>query len=765
LSKCAFAQQQIAYLGHIISCQGVATDPSKVEAVQNWPVPQNCKELRGFLGLAGYYRKFVRHFGLIAKPLTNLLKKGVLFVWTHDHEVAFDTLKQSLSSAPVLALPNFAMPFAIESDASSSGIGAVLLQDGHPLAFVSKALGSKTKGLSTYEKEYLAIILAVTQWRQYLQHSEFLIYTDHRSLSHLTEQKLHTPWQQKMFSKLLGLQYRVVYKKGVENGAADALSRRPATEAVLCSVSSSVPQWLIKVSDSYNQDPQAQKLLTELVVQQDNSVPYSVHSGIIRYKGRVWVGNDFQLQHKIIAALHDSPLGGHSGFPVTYRRVKQLFSWKGMKDQIKCYVAGCSVCQQSKPDRSKYPGLLQPIPVPEQSWQVISMDFVEGLPRSRNADTILVVVDVFSKYAHFLPLLHPYTALKVAHVFMDSVYKLHGLPHSIISDRDKIFTSHFWQELFRLSGTTLKMSSSYHPQTDGQTERVNQCLETFLRSFVHACPSKWLSWLALAEYWYNTSFHSSLGTTPFEVMYGRHPRHLGISMADVSTTNDLHAWMQDRELMVRLIRQHLLRAQQRIKTQADKGRTDREFHVGDSVYLKLQPYVQSSVARRANHKLSFKYFGPYTVLQRIGKAAYKLLLPPSAAIHPIFHVSQLKQSLGPNQVVAVLPDQIEPLQVPQQILDRRLINRGNRQVSQVLIKWSNLDASLSTWEDEVALRARFPSAAAWGQAAFQGGGNVSNPETQEQTSAEEATTAEPERRMGRRSRRPSSKIAGAEWIR
>jgi hypothetical protein len=194
LSKCAFAQQQIAYLGHIIRCQGVAIDPFKVEDVHNWPVPENCKELRGFLGLAGYYRKFVRHFGLIAKPLTNLLKKGALFVWTHDHEVAFDTIKQSLSSSPVLALPNFAMPFAIKSDASCSRIGAVLLQDGHPLAFVSKALGSKTKGISTYEKEYLAIILAVTQWRQYLQHSKFLIYTDHRSLSHLTEQKLHTPW-------------------------------------------------------------------------------------------------------------------------------------------------------------------------------------------------------------------------------------------------------------------------------------------------------------------------------------------------------------------------------------------------------------------------------------------------------------------------------------------------------------------------------------------------------------------------------------------
>jgi hypothetical protein len=218
LSKCAFAQQQIAYLGHVISSKGVSTDPNKAEAVKSWPVPTNSKELRGFLGLAGYYRKFVRHFGMIAKPLTTLLKKGVLFVWTHDHTVAFDTLKQSLCSAPVLALPNFEVPFAIEVDASGVGVGVVLLQEGHPLAFVSKALGPKNQGLSVYEKEYLAIILAVTQWRQYLLHAEFLIFIDHRSLSHLTEQKLHTPWQQRVFSKLLGLQYRVVYKKGIENG-------------------------------------------------------------------------------------------------------------------------------------------------------------------------------------------------------------------------------------------------------------------------------------------------------------------------------------------------------------------------------------------------------------------------------------------------------------------------------------------------------------------------------------------------------------------
>jgi hypothetical protein len=225
---------------------------------------------------------------------------------------------------------------------------------------------------------------------------------------------------------------------------------------------------------------------------------------------------------------------------------------------------------------------------------------------------------------------------------VDLVYKLHGMPSSIVSDRDKIFTSKLWHELFRLSGTALKMGSSYHPQTDGQMERVNQCLETFLRSFVHACPSKWSSWLSLAEFWYNTSFHSSLGSSPFEVMYGRPPRQLDLTMVDATSLQDLQTWLKDMKLMVRLVRQHLLRAQQRIKAQVDKGRSDREFNVGDLIYLKLQPYVQTLVATRANNKLSFKYFGPYKVLQRVGKAAYKLLLPPTSAIHPIFHVSQLK---------------------------------------------------------------------------------------------------------------------------
>ena len=205
LSKCSFAQTQISYLGHTISAQGVGTDPKKVQAITEWPTPANAKELRSFLGLAGYYKKFVKHFGIISKPLTELLKKNTIFIWTSEHAKSFAALQHALSHSPILVLPDFSKPFCIETDASDLGVGAVLMQDHHPIAYISKALGPKSQGLSTYEKEYLAILLAVQQWRAYLQHGEFLIYTDQKSLIQLSEQRLHTHWQHKVFSKLLGL--------------------------------------------------------------------------------------------------------------------------------------------------------------------------------------------------------------------------------------------------------------------------------------------------------------------------------------------------------------------------------------------------------------------------------------------------------------------------------------------------------------------------------------------------------------------------------
>jgi hypothetical protein len=221
--------------------------------------------------------------------------------------------------------------------------------------------------------------------------------------------------------------------------------------------------------------------------------PYSLNNGVIRYKQRVWLGSNTAIQTKVTNALHCSAVGGHSGFLVTYSHVKQLFYWPNMKDFIHTLVGACVVCHQAKPDRSKYLGLLQPLPMPTQAWQVISLDFIEGLPQSAGYLVILVVVDRLTKFAHFVLMRHPFKALKVAQVFMQAVYQLYGMPESIVSDRDRVFTSTLWKELFRLSDTQLLMSSSYHPQMDSQTERVNQCLETFLRCFIQACPSKWSS--------------------------------------------------------------------------------------------------------------------------------------------------------------------------------------------------------------------------------------------------------------------------------
>lgn len=472
-SKCKFAQQQLRYLGHVLSADGIAIDPTKVEAIVSWPQPANVKELRSFLGLAGYYRKFVRHFAVIAKPLTNLLRKDVLFVWTSEHSSAFSLLKHAPSQAPVLAVPDFSEIFYIETDASNSGVGAVLLQKGHPLAFISKPLGPKTKGLSTYEKEYLAILIVVDQWRQYLQTAEFVISTDQKSLTHLNEQRLNTPWQQRVFVKLLGLQYRIEYKRGAENSAAGALSRRSHDAQHLLSLSVASPKWIAEGVQSYTKDNYASSLISTFSVDPKAVPNFTLSNGILRFKNKIWIGADPSLHHRILSSLHDSPMGGHSGIPGTLRRLRQYFSWKGMKSVVHSFVNACSICKQAKPDRAKYPGLLQPLPVPEGAWQVVSLDFVEGLPKSAGYNVILVVVDKFSKYSHFIPLAHPFSAASVARVFMVNIYKMHGLPQALISDRDRIFTSNLWQQLFHLAGVKLPMTSAYHSQTDGQTERVN----------------------------------------------------------------------------------------------------------------------------------------------------------------------------------------------------------------------------------------------------------------------------------------------------
>ncbi|KAJ3703314.1 hypothetical protein LUZ61_007019 [Rhynchospora tenuis] len=637
LSKCEFGVSQIEYLGHIISEEGVATDPHKIDAMINWPVPKTVKELRGFLGLTGYYRKFVQNYGSIAKPLTELTKKNA-FKWNPKAQQSFDDLKRAMTEAPVLALPDYAKQFVIETDASALGMGAVLMQENRPVAFLSKSLGLKNQALSTYEKELLALFTAVKKWKHYLIGQPFIIRTDQINLKHLLEQKVTNSLQQKGLCVLLGLDYAIEYKKGKEN------------------------------------------------------------------KG--------DWRQKILQSLHDTAIGGHSGINVTYHKVKKLFFWPQLKQAVHDYVSTCHTCQINKGEHVPYPGLLQPLPIPQSAWHSVGLDFITGLPTSKGRNVILVIIDRLTKYGHFLALTHPYNASDVAQIFLDNVYKLHGLPQNLASDRDPIFTSQFWKELMEKIGVQLNMSTAYHPQSDGQTERLNQCVEQYLRCMVFDQQKKWLKWLPLAEYWYNTSFQQSIGMTPFQALYGYQPTLLPLGDVIRSSNQVVNGMMRDRQQVLSQLKENLVKAQARMKKYADLHRCERHFAVGDWVYLRIHPYKQQSLTGGGSAKLNSKYFDPFEIVEKIGSVAYKINLPDTAQIHPVIHVSQLKKQLGrrdkPSFTLPWVGTSGTLRVAPELILDRRLIRRGMEGVVQLKIKWVNLSEENATWEDYELIKEKYP---------------------------------------------------------
>jgi hypothetical protein len=275
-----------------------------------------------------------------------------------------------------------------------------------------------------------------------------------------------------------------------------------------------------------------------------------------------------------------------------------------------------------------------------------------------------------------------------------------------------------------LADTTPNLSSSYHPQTDGQIERLNQCLETYLCCLVHSKREQWAKWLPQAEYWYNTSFHSTLGKSPFQVLYGRNPRHFAVETSSLPSHTDVEVWQLERAALIPVIKQHLERAQARMKVQADKHRSERQFKVGDYVYLRVQPYVQTSVEQRSSQK----FFGPYLVLQRVGNVAYKLQLAPVSRIHPVVHVSQLKKGLKPtDEVSSTLPIALMRLhQVvqPKAVVGGRMIRRGSKMAPQIKVQWQGLPSSCDSWEPVYAIVNAYPASPAWGQAELPGEGNV-----------------------------------------
>jgi hypothetical protein len=401
---------------------------------------------------------------------------------------------------------------------------------------------------------------------------------------------IQTPEQQFYLAKLLGYSYEIVYKPGPQNRVVDALSR-------VHFLVITVPHldFLTTFKQQLVQDTEFQQFLAKVQSQPDDYTDFAILDGLLFFKGKLFIPPNSPLKQALLEEFHSSTIGGHSGIHRTFGRLQENVYWQGMRSDVAEFVKSCVVCQQTKPSNHSPYGLLHPLPVPERVWEDISLDFIVRLPSFQTHTVILVVVDRLSKAAHFGSLPTHFTAAKVAELFATMVCMLHGMPKSIVSDRDPIFLSHFWQELFRLSGTKLRMSTAYHPQSDGQTEIVNKVLQQYLRCFVHDKPKQWGKFLHWAEWHYNTAIHTSTGLSPYQVVYGRAPPALADYIPGSSKLQAVDAMLGDREKVLELLKNKLLKAQAVMKEYADQKRIPHQFKVGDLVFVKLRPYRQNSV--------------------------------------------------------------------------------------------------------------------------------------------------------------------------
>ena len=642
LSKCSFAQSQVDYLGYRIDTDGLHAEERKLSAVKEWPEPADKHQLMQFLGLANYYRKFVQNFSTIAAPLTALLKKVADWDWTEQCRQAFESLKLALTIAPVLVIPDPRRDFELTTDAGNVGIGAVLSQAGKPVMYFSRKLRTAEMNYRTHDKEALAIVEAVKQWRVYLLGREVKVFTDHNSLQyHKTQPNLNSR-QRRWLEDMADFSLDIRYKPGKENRVADALSRRPDFSLAnlgVCEPSSEILDSLDSLRAYYKEhDPKGTDLreVDGLFYQQGVAGEMRLLIPSIPEMS--------QLRQTIMSECHDSAYSGHLGFDKTLELVQRNFVWQGQHEEVRQFVATCPSCQQCKHPTRKKAGMLQPLPLPECKWDHISMDLITQLPRTgQGHDAIIVFVDCLTRMIHMAPTTSDVSAPETAKLLLRNVMRLHGQPKAIVSDRDGRFTSHFWQSLMRSLGTKLKMSTAFHPQTDGLTERANQTVEQMLRAFVNADHTDWDEHLDLVEFAYNNSLQASSGHTPFFLNSGTHPNTPLKIAAQSNAARKVPAAMDfllDMGTAMDTAKANLLAAQQRQKRYADEHRRETDFKVGQKVNLSTQNlHLKEGQAK----KLPRRFVGPFEVLEVVSPVAYKLKLPRRMKIHPVFHVSLLKE--------------------------------------------------------------------------------------------------------------------------
>ena len=728
--KCSFEQTQVEYLGLLISAGKIEMDPIKIEGVSKWPTPSNVKEVQSFLGFVNFYRRFIQDFSDIAKPLHDLTRKDVAWTWTDSCQKAFDSLKNAITSSPILIFPDDNKPYKLEADSSDYASGAVLSQEGedgkwHPVAFLSKSLNAVERNYDIHDKELLAIIRALEEWRHYLEGTKhkFEIWTDHKNLEYFMTAKKLNRRQARWSLYLSRFDFSLHHRPGKSSGKPDALSRRPdhgkgendnkdtvmlkpeyfkiqALKQGHVLLSGQEKPLLTKIRNSRDYDESVVKAVEELRKSGSTRIDgaeWAEEQGLILFRGKVYVPKDQELRRAIVEAHHDSQIAGHPGRWKTLELVARNYWWPGISRYIASYVQSCDSCNRTKTFPAKPSGKLMPTQIPKDIWQIITVDLITGLPDSQGYNSIMVVVDRLSKMIHAIPTTERLSSEGMARLFRDHVWKLHGLPEQIISDRGPQFVSGFMRELNKLLGIKTAASTAYHPQTDGQTERVNQEIEQYLRLFVNHRQDDWAEWLPLAEFCQNNRVHASTRQTPFMLNSGKHPR-LGVEPLRESQHASVDDFVQRMQTARQEAEAALQQAADDMARYYDQQRgTAVNYKVGDQVWLDGKN-IQTT---RPSKKLSDKRYGPFEITKVVSQNVYKLQLPPSMKLHPVFHTVKLHpyfpDTIPGRRPPTRLPPVVEgdmPEWEVEYIKDSRLRGRS----LQYLVKWKGYPHEESTWE-------------------------------------------------------------------
>jgi transposase InsO family protein len=689
-TKSQFHVQEVDFLGHTIRPNEIRMEKGKIAAVKDWEVPGNVKEVQAFLGFANYYRRFIKNYGKIAAPLHDTTKKGKEFLWDTEQQQAFNEIKERILSEPVLRMFDPTKEVELETDASDFAIGAQISQrddDGilHPVAFFSKKLHGAELNYPIYDKEFMAIMRAFEEFEHYCLGTlhKVKVYTDHKNIQYFATTQQLNGRQIRYAEYLSKFDYEIIHRKGSENGRADALSRKPEYEQV-------VPKTNGQLFLLSKEGHLVQRTLGAILKE-------TAHTKIQMEAVQKLEKMKQDERMALILEIHEHPLSGHQGVKKTLDRIKRYCDYPGLRKDVQTVVSECDTCARIKSARHKPYGELKPIRVPERPWQIISFDHIVKIPLSKEPmtgveyDSILVVIDRLTKYGHFIPYKEASSAEDLAYQFLRHVVSHHGLPEEIISDRGATFASKFWQSLMAQMGTKHKLSTAYHPQSNGQTERLNQTLEQYLRAYVNYEQDNWVRLLPTAQIAYNSSIQESTQLSPMYANYGYEPDFQHRQQlegpdapAAILTKETLHSLHAEMKTELEFIQQRMKKYYDRTRL---KGPTLEE---GDKVYL-LRKNISTT---RPSDKLDYKKLGPFRIKIKKSETNYELSLPETMHIHPVFHISLLEKA------PANAPDQDHPIEVydeefePEKILKKEVRNGQTF----YLIKWKGYDEEDNSWE-------------------------------------------------------------------